>query len=389
MNKEKDLYDIIKPNKENKVKVKKEKVKKTAPVKLKEEKIKKTVFQKKAKTEVAVKAESRIKLLLNSFNKDALIVSSIVLGMIIVCAGIVIYYFTNVINANMATYKGGKVTRAEYELQYKLNASEMQYNGKTADIIRKELIDNIVVNNLLLAEFNKANMKLNEANTKLVKEFEGNEEMLKTYTARGIEKTELIKLYKEIIMANQYSEEDATEENISKDIIAKEGENADTNKYVTRHILFAFTDATTGEPKDKEAQKAKAEEILAKIKAGNDFATLAIANSEDPGSKEEGGLIEAVADKDMFADQYVDAMITLKPGEVYATLVESEYGYHIIKLDSVISGGRLKDENVKNKYSYFKAMDMLKASEVKINKEKVEKVEKELLKYVGEANANS
>ncbi len=386
----KDMYDIIKPENEKKEKpVKKVIIKKDKTVKKMAKEVKK--LEKKAKVIIGVKKENPIKVWFNSVSKDALVVFGIVIAMVVICLLVVFYYFTNVTNAKVATYKGGNVSRQEYELQYKLMASEMQYQGKTEVQIRKDIVDNIVINKLLLEKATKDKMVLSDDSKKLVTDFSKDTESIKSYTARGVTEKDLLKLYEEIITAQQYSEKvqkEVNDDKLKAAIISKDGKDADMNKYMTRHILFAFTDSATGEAKDKTAQKAKAEEILAKVKNGGDFADIAKANSEDTGTAAEGGKFDAVADKDMVAPEYVNAMVTLKPGQIYATLVESSYGYHIIKLDSVEEGGRLKDTNVQNSYAYLMAMQYLREANVKLNDKVLEKVEKDLISIVGVGNAN-
>jgi protein-export membrane protein SecD len=78
--------------------------------------------------------------------------------------------------------------------------------------------------------------------------------------------------------------------------------------------------------------KAKAEDILKKALAGEDFAQLAKDNSQDPGSKDNGGVYD-FQKKGSFVPEY-EAVIfdpNLKDGEVYSKLVESQFGWHIIK----------------------------------------------------------
>lgn len=396
----KDIYDMIKPEneKDKKEEVKATNVDKSVLKKIQKEEKKaykaayKEAYKKEFKKEKAVKTENKeVNSLFSNLSKDAVIVYGIVAAMIVVCLGIVLYYFFNVTNANMATYNGGKVTRKEYEIQYKLMASEMQYQGKSADDIRSDIVDNIVVNKLLIEEFNKAKMSLSEESKKLISDFEKDDESIATYTSRGVTKEDLVNLYSDIVTAKQYSDKIQTESSdatIKEAIIAKEGKDANMNKYITRHILFAFTDSESGEAKDKAAQKTKAEEILAKAKNGEDFAALATANSEDTGSKEDGGKVEMVPDKEMGAPEYIDAMVTLKAGEIYGSVVETEFGYHVIKLDSIVEGGRITDENVKASYSYMIAKNMLEKSNVKLKVKSIERVEKELVKYVGVGNAN-
>lgn len=112
----------------------------------------------------------------------------------------------------------------------------------------------------------------------------------------------------------------------------------DTVKPVdVRHILIAFptdddgnVEDLTDEQKQEYYDKAKSvyDQYLANPTEDN-FATLASANSEDPGSKDNGGLYEEVNVGDMvdaFNDWCFDA--SRKPGDT--GIIETEYGYHVM-----------------------------------------------------------
>ena len=94
------------------------------------------------------------------------------------------------------------------------------------------------------------------------------------------------------------------------------------NKYIAEHPEL-----------DPAAKKTKAEEILNRVKAGEDFAALAKEFSDDPGSKENGGQYENIRMGQM-VKPFEDAAMSVQPGEVVPTLVETDFGYHIIKLES-------------------------------------------------------
>jgi protein-export membrane protein SecD len=78
--------------------------------------------------------------------------------------------------------------------------------------------------------------------------------------------------------------------------------------------------------------KDKAQKILTEVKNGGDFAQLAKDNSEDPGSKDNGGDLGFVK-KGAFVPEFDKILFdsNLKPGDIYPDLVESQYGWHIIK----------------------------------------------------------
>lgn len=96
----------------------------------------------------------------------------------------------------------------------------------------------------------------------------------------------------------------------------------------------------------------KAKEILAKVKKGENFEELAKAESQDPGSKEKGGDLDFVK-KGAFVPEFDKVLFEkdLKPGEIYPELVESDFGWHIIKF--VESKGEGDDKEVKSSHILF------------------------------------
>ncbi|PIR73721.1 MAG: protein translocase subunit SecD [Candidatus Moranbacteria bacterium CG10_big_fil_rev_8_21_14_0_10_35_21] len=81
-----------------------------------------------------------------------------------------------------------------------------------------------------------------------------------------------------------------------------------------------------------EQAKKKAEDILTKALSGEDFNSLAKESSEDPGSKDEGGDLGFVK-KGSFVPEFDKILFEedLKDGEVQQQLVETQFGWHIIK----------------------------------------------------------
>ena len=94
-----------------------------------------------------------------------------------------------------------------------------------------------------------------------------------------------------------------------------------------RHILLITKDKT--EPEKNETRR-KMEKILDRARRGEDFSALARQYSEDPGSKDNGGLYEQFSRGDMIKP-FEDAAFTLPIGEI-SGIVETEHGYHIIKI---------------------------------------------------------
>ncbi|OBT16029.1 peptidylprolyl isomerase [Vibrio sp. UCD-FRSSP16_10] len=80
--------------------------------------------------------------------------------------------------------------------------------------------------------------------------------------------------------------------------------------------------------------EAKAKELLAQLKAGSDFATVAKENSEDLGSAENGGALGWV-EKGVMDPKFEAAAFALQSTGDYSDVVKSDFGYHIIKLDAL------------------------------------------------------
>jgi peptidyl-prolyl cis-trans isomerase D len=97
-----------------------------------------------------------------------------------------------------------------------------------------------------------------------------------------------------------------------------------------RHILIAFPpDASPGQ---RAAAKSRAEEVLQKLKTGGDFAKLVQQYSDDPGTRDKGGELGYFGRGEM-VKPFEDAAFKLAPGQV--TLVESQYGYHVLQVEEV------------------------------------------------------
>lgn len=82
---------------------------------------------------------------------------------------------------------------------------------------------------------------------------------------------------------------------------------------------------------NQQAQQ-KAVEILDKVKKGEDFEQLAKDNSTDTVTKDKGGDLDFVK-KGKFVPEFDKILFdsNLKPGEIYPELVETQFGWHIIK----------------------------------------------------------
>jgi peptidyl-prolyl cis-trans isomerase D len=98
------------------------------------------------------------------------------------------------------------------------------------------------------------------------------------------------------------------------------------------HILIASP--KTAPAAERQAAKAKADELLAQVqKSPDSFAEVAKKNSQDPGSAANGGDLDFFANGAM-VKPFSDAAFSMKKGDI-SPVVETEFGYHIIRLTDI------------------------------------------------------
>jgi peptidyl-prolyl cis-trans isomerase C len=118
-------------------------------------------------------------------------------------------------------------------------------------------------------------------------------------------------------------------------------------EYSARHILVAT--------------EAEAKDIIAQLGKNGDFAKLAKEKSKDPGSKDKGGDLGWFPPAAM-VKPFSDALAKLQKGQVTQTPVQTQFGWHVIKLD---------DTRTAQPPAYDKVKDNLKKQVQQRNLEKM------------------
>ncbi|MDR1726881.1 MAG: peptidylprolyl isomerase [Acidobacteriota bacterium] len=116
---------------------------------------------------------------------------------------------------------------------------------------------------------------------------------------------------------------------VTDEDIRKEWNSLPHDEVVEAAHILLLVDSQGGQAEDAEVKK-RAEEVLQKVRSGEDFAGLAQKFSEDAGSAEQGGYLGPFP-RGQMVPEFENAAFALQAGEV-SDLVRTDYGYHIIKV---------------------------------------------------------
>ena len=247
----------------------------------------------------------------------------------------------------LATGKGFEIKRSQVDEAYlNYSASEAAKGGSIPDAdrtaVRSRLLDHLIIDQLLLqkatAEEKAKTQKMvddaiNEARTNSPESFDAQ------VKATG--------------MTLDQMRSRAVEEQLCRRVLVRETTNgitvsdAEAKKFYddnpsdfelpervhVAHILISTLDPVTQTPlppeKKKEKEKA-ASDLKSRAEKGEDFAKLAKQYSDDPGYKDTGGEYTFARNHQM-VPEFESAAFSLKTNQI-SDLVETRYGYHIIKL---------------------------------------------------------
>jgi peptidyl-prolyl cis-trans isomerase D len=106
--------------------------------------------------------------------------------------------------------------------------------------------------------------------------------------------------------------------------------NANADQYSTPEEVRASHILVKTEGKDEAEVRNRAEDVLARVRAGEDFAELAKQYSEDEGSKARGGDLDFFP-RGRMVPEFDQVAFSMQPGLV-SDLVKTQYGFHIIKV---------------------------------------------------------
>lgn len=238
-------------------------------------------------------------------------------------------------NGNVvATYKGGTVTEAEFNKyttffsfmnqQYAMLLSIPQY--------KEQFLKEYVGYKIMYADI--ADSIKEEANTnadEFEKEFsaalETQTQMKETMDRVGLTVEETKEFYHLVVSVMKDAESKVKEEAVKAEF-DKDPEGFTLVEL--RHVLVGFTQED-GSERSKEDAVKRANEAKDKLKGGATWDEVAKEYSEDPGSKDSGGLYASKEAKS-YVEAFKEASLKQPLNEI-GEPVETEYGYHVIQVE--------------------------------------------------------
>ena len=158
--------------------------------------------------------------------------------------------------------------------------------------------------------------------------------------------------YIDLNAANLNLETTVTEDDVKAYYEQSSAQYIEPEKRRVSHILIDSSE-------DDDAAKSKAEDLLAQLQQGTEFAKLAESSSDDIISAEMGGDLDWI-ERDMMDPAFEDAAFALANKGDFSDVVQSEFGYHIIQLTDIQS-------------QQVKSYDAVKA-DLRVELERTEKV---------------
>ena len=238
---------------------------------------------------------------------------------------------------------------------------EMGRPGVTDAAFYRNVLDRMIGQRLLEQEAKTAGVSVTDDEVKaqiakLKTQFKSEEDFKKELTREGMSEAQLMdearKGYtlQKFIEAKIASQVTVSDQDVQKFYDQNKDRLQQPERVHLRHILVKVDAKVT--PDEKKKAKEKADALLARVKAGEDFGKLARENSDDPGSKVNGGDLSWVS-KGQTVPPFEQAAFALKKPNDISPVVESQFGYHVIQLIERKDAGLVPLTEVKENISSF------------------------------------
>ena len=256
------------------------------------------------------------------------------------------------------------ITQAELDSQMRIVVDRLRSSGRLPDVaqldqIRSQVLENLIARELLYQQTLKKGIKvsqeeINEQLINLKSQFPNEAEFNQALTRMDLTEASIKeKIQRDLALKKLIEDEIVPKVTVTdSEIRAFYDNNPETFKQPERvkasHILIKV------DPKADSAQKAEAKKkidmVQAKLQRGEDFGALAKEYSEGPSAPKGGDL--GYFSRGQMVKPFEDAAFAMKPGEV-SGMVETRFGYHLIKVTDKTPEGTIPYADVKEKLGEF------------------------------------
>ncbi|MBR1884218.1 MAG: peptidylprolyl isomerase [Clostridia bacterium] len=302
-----------------------------------------------------VEAKELKKFEKQSKSKEGLVIGIIIALVVLIALAIFGYFLYNKNLKAVVKFDTGVVNVDDFEIYYRTFAPMLQYvygyTNDDADALGEIIAQKAASDMILVSRAKAAGITISAEDKEYVDGIFSDEEELQIFIDAGINPTRMKEFYYNDFIMDDYREylaEQLPDDEVESYIKENYGEDTDMREYVTKHILFKASDSEGNALSDEEkaAKKEQAQAVLERALAGEDFSSLAKEYSEDKGTAEKGGEYKVYMDGTTDSD-YSNAAITLDVGAVTSELVETQFGYHIIKLEEYNENGKVHQLSVR------------------------------------------
>ncbi|NPV70953.1 MAG: foldase [Firmicutes bacterium] len=189
----------------------------------------------------------------------------------------------------------------------------------------KQVLDRLIIERLVKQEAKRQNIAVSREDVdkeiaRIKTQFLSDEEFKNALKDAGMEMSDLQDVVGLNLLIKKLTLKDVkiTEDDIKSYFDENKESLGQPEKVKVRHILVET--------------REEAEQILKDLKAGKDFAALAVAKSTDPGSKDNGGDMGFIT-RGETEEAFEKAAFALKAGEL-SDVVQTSYGFHVIRVDA-------------------------------------------------------
>ena len=263
-----------------------------------------------------------------------------------------------------AVVNGTIITQAELDSQMKIVIDRLRASGRLpepsqVDQIRSQVLENLIARELLYQESQKKGIKISEeeVNQQLIKvkaQFPNEAEFNNALNRMNLTEASIReKLERDLALRKLIDDEITPKVTVSDSEIRAFYDNnpatfTQPERVKASHILIKV------DPQASAAQKAEAQKkinlVQARLQKGEDFGALAKEYSEGPSGPKGGDL--GYFTRGQMVKAFEEAAFAMKPGEV-SGVVETKFGYHLIKVTDKTPEGTMPYDDVKDKLGEF------------------------------------